>query len=160
MDRTIFRVRHVLVLTCLAGLLTAVPGCEGDSTEGVPIKVTLILPKRIKLQETDTVELALAPEVEGKPGAVSSIEISKPDQPLVFDFAGEDRPGVPPGFYRIGVRITPYSSSGTPRDDALEQFNMANDTRSLGLSLEVKDGPSEVTQSITVDMIQNSVTDG
>lgn len=132
------------------GLLVAslLCGCDSAPT-GSAVKVT-VASQKLKLEETDSVEVIFTPQGTGTPATANG---SVKDQPLA---AGRgETPGVLPGKYTLSVRITPYAGMATPqRVDAITESLKQFEPNKSTLTYEVT---SEKEQAITVDLDANAV---
>jgi predicted small lipoprotein YifL len=138
------------VLAFLALCLLVLPGC-GKS--GAVIKGTLILPPNVKLNDTDSVTISFVPEdMKGQayPAAFSISENS-------FVAEGPRKKGIPAGKYKIVLELHPYRGSpdSASRASFFDQFNQYYNAGSTKLTYEVT---SDSTQSITIDLVQGTVT--
>jgi len=137
--------RPRLVAASLALLLAL--GCGGDSK---PVRVTgkLVLPDKVKVAETDSINIVFAPEGEAK-GTGGSATVNPKD----LTFSGE----VPPGKYKVGVTITPYAGmkDTEARTKQLQQQIGAFNTGATPLRYEVT---SDSGQSFTVDLSKPAIS--
>jgi len=120
-------------------------GCSG--AKPVTVQGKIILPKTVKLVETDNVEVRFIPEGAKAKAATAIMKTSD----MTFT-----TPDILPGKYKVFVKITPYA--GMPGNDKrardLQPLNHENDEDASKLSVEVG---SEPTQSITIDLAAKSV---
>ena len=120
--------------------LILVSGC--DSGKGVTVSGKLILPRNMKLAETDSVSVTFIPEDNAKAGgAVATVNPST----LTFDTA------VKPGKYKVAVTVQPYA--GTPDSDKRGRaFSDALGMYSAGGSALSYEVTSDSKQSIVIDV--------
>lgn len=122
-------------------------GCGGGA-KTVPVNGKLVLPAKVKLEDTDSISVSFVPEdaANGKSGIAS---LNAKD--LAFTV------NLQPGKYKVAVAITPYS--GTKNADARaavlnKELGMFN-PNSTSLRYEVTSDPG---QSITVDLAKSAVS--
>lgn len=124
-------------------------GC-GGAPAGSTVKVT-VASSKIKLEDTDSIEVIFTPEGTAK--AATAIGSAK-DQPLT---AGRpDAPGVLPGKYQLGVRITPYAGMAPP--ERVQAISSLNDALSGSAASRTYEVTADKEQSITIDLDANTVT--
>jgi len=152
--------RNLLSRSLLGGLALTVlllAGCGGKKT--VSLKGKLVLPQGLTVGPNDSVEIAFVPEGAapvgpGNPQPVATYNSADSS----FVVATGKASGIPPGKYKIAVRISGYPGSDTPeRAKALEGLNARFDPKTTTLAYEVA---PEGEQTITIDLSKGTVTKG
>ena len=90
--------------------LFALSGCGGRT---VSVKGNLVVPPNVTLQDSDPVSISFQP-ADSKEGGGGNGVYTHADKSFVVKSA--DGKGLPPGKYKIAVRITPYP--GSPDSEA------------------------------------------
>ncbi len=142
------------LLSALAAVcLLAVPGCEGPRET---IKGTVVFPPGAEPAQGDAVSIGFVPDVKGAPAGSGTF--SAADRSFVVKDA-DGHNGLPPGKYKIIVQAAPYSS-GPDADQRRAVWNDMNkryNTDNSKLNYEVTTAP---TQTITIDLVNGTVTKG
>lgn len=134
----------------LAGFSVAIllVGCD-SSTPGVSVKVS-VASQKVKLEDTDNIEVVFTPEGKGEPaGAAGSFKT----QPLTATRG--TAPGVVPGKYKLTVKVTPYAGMAPQRDQVMAEFNKRFDATNSKLNYEVT---ADKEQAVSIDLDANTVT--
>jgi len=129
----------------LVGLFV-LSGCSGSKPVSVQGKI--VLPKDMKLDDTDTINVGFAGEGEKASNTAMIVNTKE----LTFTSTQ-----VAPGKYKVIVRLGPYpgSKDSDKRARAFDPFNKAHDNDATKLSVEVT---SEPTQAFTLDLGKNAIT--
>src|SRR5262245_15945875 len=83
----------------LGGLFVVLLAGCGSSAKPVTVTGKLVLPKQVKLAETDSVIVTFTPEEATKPGGTGTVN------PKDLTFTAS----VPPGKYKVSVTFQPYA---------------------------------------------------
>jgi len=131
-----------IALFLALGLLA---GC-GKSKPTQPITGKLILPQKMKLTETDAVDLTFQPEDIQATGGTATVNIKD----MTFSTAAAV------GKYRVVIEVKPYpgQKDSEKRAREFESFNGAHNGRSSPIYYEVTEG----AQTITIDAASDKVT--
>ena len=141
-------------LALLAVSLLALVGCGGK--KGTPVKGTVKFPPSVKLQAGDgqgvggdTITIMLEPE-DASNKELASGPVSASDGSVSLA-------KVPPGKYKVGVRIDAYAGGpeGVARHKALELFNYNFDRAKSGLTVDIEAG-GEQTILVEFDEAERS----
>jgi hypothetical protein len=144
------RLRSVVLFPALCLGLFALSGCGGRT---VSVKGNLVVPPNVSLQETDQVSISFQP-ADSKEGGGGMAVYTPADKSFVVKSA--DGKGLPPGKYKIAVRIVPYPGSADSEKRAAS-FADLNTKYSSGeaLTYEVT---NDATQDIVIDLASGKVT--
>lgn len=127
--------------------LVLLSGC-GGSSKGVTVSGKLVLPAKVKVVETDSINVTFVPE-DAATGKSAAATVNAKD----LTFTGE----VLPGKYKVGVTVTPYAGMKDAEARAKELTQQlgafASNTTSLRYEVTSSSG-----QTITVDLTKPAVT--
>jgi hypothetical protein len=126
-------------------------GCGGSKS--IVVKGTVVLPAKTQLVESDDVKISLIPDDPAGKTAVGKAA----GKDLSFELKAADGKGIPPGTYKITVKITPYAGEkdSSERAKQFEGVNKTFDAKSTPLSYEVT---KDATQTIAIDLGLGKVT--
>lgn len=132
----------------LIGLLV-LSGC-GRKT--AVVKGTVVLPANVKLIESDSAKIIFMPEEKDRPACSGAISTS--DNSFVAH--NPTNKGLPPGKYKVTVRLQPYpgSKGSEKRQELFARINDKYDELASKLTYEVTEEP---TQSITIDLTKGTI---
>jgi hypothetical protein len=153
------RIHRSSCLAVSAFCLLFLAGCGKKTVE---VKGKLILPAGMKLMdadpakklEADIVKVALVPEDSA--GTASGGQVSNAD--MTFSTReGKKQAGTVPGKYKVTVKFSAYmgGADSQKRQEVFKKFNKFYDATKTPLKVEIGD---ELEQSITVDLVKNTVT--
>ncbi len=136
----------LFVVLCLLVL----PGC-GKS--GATVKGTLVLPRNVKLMDTDSVRISFTPE--DKKGQGYPAKLSVADNSFVAQ--GPSKKGIPAGKYTVAVQLQPYM--GSPHSERrAAYFASLNKNFNAAHSKLTYEVTAESPQTITIDIPKGTVT--
>jgi len=129
-------------------------GCGGPG-KGTPLSGKLVLPKDMKLQKDDSVNITFVPD-GGDVTRAATCKFNADDLSFVADTS--ETTGVLPGKYKITVSIIPYQ--GTLGSEARvrqinDGINKQFDETMTKLSYEVTAGGAK---TITIDLAKSTIT--
>ena len=147
-----YRPLSALASAAVVLLLLSSAGC-GPSR--ATITGTLVLPPNVQLNDSDSVAILFHPEEAGAMLATAAVK----NADRTFTVKTNDGYNVPPGKYKVTVKITPYDSGDTARKDMFQNaINNIYGNESAGkLPYEVT---SDSKQTITIDLAQGKITKG
>lgn len=127
--------------------LVLLTGCGGGNK---PVAVTgkLVVPSKVKLSETDSIQVTFTPEDAGKAsGGVGTVS----PKDLTFTV------NVPPGTYKVAVTFQAYpgEKESEKRQKDFSQHVGMFETGATALRYEVK---NEANQSVTIDLTKSSIS--
>jgi len=119
----------------------------------VPVSGTVAFPSSVKLAENDTVSVGFVPAGGGQ-GITA--KFNNADQSFNFEQTAETLGGIPPGKYKIVVKVTPYAGmpGSDKRKSALDPLNKKFDADASPLTYEVAPGENKVV----IDLTKGTVT--
>jgi hypothetical protein len=136
-----------LRLALFALLAGALAGC-GSKSSGVEVKGKVVVPKQVKLADTDSIIVTFLPEGDPKAsGATATVN------PKDMTFSTTVRPGK----YKVAVTFQPYpgEKDSAKRAKELEPKVGAYTTESTPLRAEIS---SESPQTMTIDLAAGSIS--
>lgn len=139
--------RSRLLLVLIGIGLSLLSGC---GRRMVSVSGTAIFPDTVKLESTDSVQIAFVPEDKAEKKAPGAL-FTQDDKSFVCN---EILPGAK---YKISVRIDPAfgSADGPKRAPSFDALNKAFDRASTKLAFQATE---ESSQSITLDLVKGTVT--
>ncbi len=142
------RYRLVAAAVLALGLLA---GC--GSAKPVTVTGKLVLPAKLKIQETDQISITFFPEDGDVKNTAGGKSASGTVNPKDLTFTAS----VLPGKYKIGVGVTPYAGMGDEqkRTEIIDGMLGAFNATATPLRYEVT---SAASQSITIDVPKSTVT--
>jgi predicted small lipoprotein YifL len=144
------RLRFAVIFPAVCLILFALSGCGGRA---VSVKGNLVLPPNLTLQESDQVAMSFQPS-DSKEGGGGMAVYTPADKSFIVKSA--DGKGLPPGKYKVSVRIVPYPGSADSEKRAAS-FADLNAKYASGASLTY-DVTDEATQNIVIDLDKGTIT--
>jgi hypothetical protein len=141
-------------LLLLAPLLMALLVLAGCGKQGATITGKLVLPATVQLEENDIAKITFLPEEQGLRPSVALVSPS--DNSFVAKGPEPERRGVPPGKYKVAVKLLlqPASENAAKREKLFESLNQRYDEKNTPLTYEVT---AEPQQAITIDLGTSAV---
>ncbi len=151
------RIRRPLSALAFASLsfyLLIAAGCgPGRAT----ISGTLVLPNTVQLSDSDSVEIIFHPDPPEAGAMPASATVKNADK--TFTVKTADGKNIPPGKYKVTVRILPYP--GGPDDREVQLDNAVNSYYGAEAATKLEyEVTGDSTQKITIDLAQGKITKG
>ena len=148
------RMRRPLSALASASLSLVLLAAAGCGPNRAAITGTLVLPPNVQLNDSDSVEILFHPAEAGAMPATAKVN----NADRTFTVKTADGYNVPPGKYKVTVRIVPYSAaSADPRKVAFDNAvnNVYGTEAATKLEYEVT---GDAKQAITIDLAQGKIT--
>ncbi|HBI45310.1 MAG TPA: hypothetical protein DDY78_21030 [Planctomycetales bacterium] len=139
-----------MILPALCLGLFALSGCGGRTAS---VKGTLDFPPNLTLMDTDQVSISFQPG-DSKQGGGGLGIYTPTDKSFIVQSA--DGKGLPPGKYKVAVKIVPYPGS-PDSEKRMASFSDLNTKYDTGASLSY-DVTDEATQNIVINLEKGTIT--